>query len=139
MSEQNKALVRRWFDEVWNKGRAEAIDEMFAKDGIAHGLSDNPVKGPDGFRPFFQNFRTAFPDINIAIDHLISEGDLVMARCLVRGVHTGSGIGLDATQKPVSFSGMTICRVKDNKIVESWNNFDFLTMFQQLDAVKLPG
>lgn len=61
--EANKALVRRWFEEVWNKGRAEAIDEMFAADGVAHGLSDgagNPLKGPADFKPFHETFRGAF-------------------------------------------------------------------------------
>src|SRR5437588_11510292 len=63
MSEENKALMRRWFEEVWNKGRAEAIPEMFADEGIAHGLSDDPaspMRGPAGFLPFHTQFREAF-------------------------------------------------------------------------------
>lgn len=64
--EENKALVRRWYEEVWNKGRAEAIDEMLAADGIAHGLTDDPakpLKGPADFKPFHEMFRGAFADI----------------------------------------------------------------------------
>ena len=65
MSEENKALVQRWFEEVWNKGRAEAVVEMFASDGIAHGLSDDagsPLRGPEAFKEFHARFRGAFPD-----------------------------------------------------------------------------
>ena len=64
MSEENKALIRRWFEEVWNKGREEAIDEMFAEDGIAHGLADESgedMRGPTDYKPFFRKFREAFP------------------------------------------------------------------------------
>ena len=60
MYEENKALIRRWFEEVWNKGHADAIAEMFAEDGIAHGLSDDvakPLRGPNGFLPFHAQFR----------------------------------------------------------------------------------
>lgn len=87
MSEENKALVRRWFEEVWNKGRADAIDEMFAADGIAHGLADDsgsPLRGTDGFRVFHQKFRSAFPDLVVTVEDAIAEGDTVVARCRVR-------------------------------------------------------
>ena len=80
MSEENKQLLRRWFEEVWNKGRAEAIEEMFAENGIAHGLSDDPsspITGPSGYRPFYATFRRAFPNIMVVIDDMIAEGDKV--------------------------------------------------------------
>ena len=137
--EGNKELVRRWFELVWNQGRAEAIDELFAADGIAHGLSDdaeNPLRGSVDFRPFHETFRGAFPDIEVIIEDLIAEGDKVVARCSVRGKHTGDHLGIAATKSPVDFSGISIVRIKDGKIVEAWNNFDFLRMNKQIGVIQ---
>ena len=138
MSEDNKALIRRWFEEVWNKGRAEAIDEMFAADGIANGLSDEkgePLRGPDDFKTFFYKFRDAFPDIEVIVEDTIAEGDKVAARCVVRATHQGAGLGFAATQKPMEITGIAIVRIENGKIAEAWNNFDFMSMFQQLGAI----
>jgi steroid delta-isomerase-like uncharacterized protein len=136
--EQNKALVQRWFDEVWNKGRADAIDEMLAADALMHGLSDDttaPLIGPVGFKPFHETFRGAFPNIEVIVEDLIAEGDKVAVRCLVRGKHTGDHLGVAASNLPVEFTGIGIARVKDGKIVEAWNNFDFLKMNKQIGAL----
>jgi steroid delta-isomerase-like uncharacterized protein len=135
MSEENKALLRRWFDEVWNKGRSDAIAEMFAVDGIAHGLSDEEgksLRGPADFMPFYEIFRGAFPDIEVVVEDIIAEGDMVAARCAVRGKHTGDHLGVAASNAPVHFTGITMARFKDGKIVEAWNNFDFLQMNRQI-------
>jgi steroid delta-isomerase-like uncharacterized protein len=121
-SEENKALLHRWFEEVWRKGRAEAIDEMFAAEAVAHGLADEggaPLRGPEGFKPFFLKFREAFPDIEVKIDDIIAEGDTVAARCTVRATHKGDSLGVEATQQPVEFTGMTMIRVKDGQIAEA--------------------
>src|SRR2546423_11476950 len=88
MWEHNKAFIRRWFEEVWNKGREGAIDEMFAEEGVANGLEDesgNPLRGPEGFKPFFRKFREAVPEIEVTVEDTISGGDKVAARCTVRG------------------------------------------------------
>jgi steroid delta-isomerase-like uncharacterized protein len=136
--EANKALMRRWFDEVWNKGRAEAIGEMFAADGVGHGLSDEPgktINGPSEFVPFHSVFRGAFPDIEVVVEDVIAEGDMVAARCSVRGRHTGDHLGIAASHAPVGFTGMVMARIKDGKIVEAWNNFDFLSMNKQIGLI----
>lgn len=135
MSEEKKALVCRWFEEVWNKGRAEAVDEMLAAEAVVHGLSDEsgqPLRGPAAFREFHQKFRGAFPDIFVTVDDAIVEGDKVAARCTVRGSHTGDNLGFAASHKPAEFTGMSFVRVEDGKIVEAWNNFDFMSMYRQL-------
>jgi steroid delta-isomerase-like uncharacterized protein len=137
-ADDNKALIRRWFKEVWNKGRAEAIDEMFAAHGVANGLSDErgePLRGPDNFKQFFYKFRGAFPDIEVIVEDTVAEGDKVAARCSVRATHQGDSLGFAATQKPMEITGITIARIKDGQIVEAWNNFDFMSMFQQLGAI----
>ncbi len=142
MSEENKALIRRWFEEVWNKGRAEAIDEMFDEEGVAHGLADaggQPLRGPGGFRPLFRTFREAFPDMEVVVEDTVAEGDKVAARCTVRGRHRGDSLGFAATDRPTEFTGICIVRVRGGKIVEAWNNFDFMSMFRQLGALRPPG
>jgi len=135
MSEENKELLRRWFEEVWNKGRADAIEEMFDENGIAHGLSDDPskpIKGPRDYRPFYTTLRQAFPNLMIVIEDMVAEGDKVAARCSVRGKHEGDFMGRAATQSPVEFNGIAIVRIDNGKIVEAWNNFDFMTMYKQI-------
>ena len=95
------------------------------------------LRGPGDFKPFFRNFRGAFPGLQVTVEDTVSEGDKVAARCTVRARHEGDSLGLRATQKPVEFTGMTFARVRGGKIVEAWNNFDFMTMYQQLGALRL--
>jgi steroid delta-isomerase-like uncharacterized protein len=138
MSEENKALIKRWFEEVWNQGHAEAIDEMFAADGLAHGLADdagNPLRGPKAFKSFYSAFRGAFPDIFVTVEDVIAEGDMLAARCLVRGRHEGDTLGFAATHAPMEITGITIVRIRDGKIVEAWNNFDFMKLYRQIGAI----
>lgn len=137
MSEDNKSLIKRWFEEVWNKGRTEAIDEMFATDGIAHGLADGggDVIGPAQFKSFHATFRGAFPDLVVEVQETVAEGDKVVARCVVRGRHEGNTLNIAATHSPVEFTGVAIVRIQDGKIVEAWNNFDFMTLYRQLGAI----
>jgi steroid delta-isomerase-like uncharacterized protein len=139
MSAQNKALVRRWFEEVWNKGRAAAIDEMLAPDSVVHGLGPGDLRGPAGFKPFYSAYRNAFPDVSIQIDDIIAEGDLVAARWSATATHRGHDLGFPATGKRVQFSGMVFVRVVGDKLVKGWNSFDQLGMFQQLGAVNVPA
>jgi len=135
MSEENKAVLRRWFDEVWNNARADVIEELFDENGIAHGLSDdpsNPIRGPRNYRPFYEAFRQGFPNLKVIIEDMVAEGDKVAARCSVRGSHEGEFLGRAATQSPVEITGITIVRIYNGKIVEAWNNFDFMTLYKQV-------
>ena len=138
MSAENKALVRRWFEEVWNQGREASIDEMLASDAVVHGLGPS-LRGPSEFKPFQALYRSAFPDIDIQVDDVLAEGDLVAARWSGVGTHRGDGLGFRATSKRAQFKGLVILRVRDGKIVEGWNSFDQLGMLQQLGVVTLPG
>jgi steroid delta-isomerase-like uncharacterized protein len=133
--EANKALIRRWFEEVWNQGKAAAIDELFAPDGVAHGLAEdsgNPLVGPENFKPFHATFRGAFPDLEVVVEDVLAEGDKVAARCSVRGKHTGDHLGVAASNAPVEFTGISIVRIRNGQIVEGWNNFDFMKMNRQI-------
>jgi steroid delta-isomerase-like uncharacterized protein len=137
MSQQNKDFVRRWFEEIWNKGRASAVDEMLAADGVIHGL-EGAMRGPAAFKAFQAAYRDAFPDVTIRINDMVAEGDVVAVRWSGTATHNGNGLGFAATQKRVQFTGMGFARVVDGKLIEAWNNFDQLGMLQQLGVVNLP-
>lgn len=110
MSTESKDLIRRWFEEVWNKGREDAIDEMFAADGVAHGLTeegDKTMRGPEQFKPFYRAFRSAFPDLEVVVEDTIAEGDKLAARCTVRGKHQSDSLGFAATGLTTDFTGIT--------------------------------
>jgi hypothetical protein len=87
MAEEYETLMHRWFEEVWNQGREEAIDEMLAEDGVVYGLpteSGEPIRGPKDFKPFFRQFREAFPNIKVSVEDVIRDGDKIVARCSVK-------------------------------------------------------
>jgi steroid delta-isomerase-like uncharacterized protein len=136
MSTENKALAYRWFEEVWNKGRVEAIDEMLDPNMIAHGLGKDgsDLRGTDGFKIFHTKFRGAFPDIRITVEDVIAEGDRVAIRFSGSASHRGDHLGVPATQRPVTFTGMAFIRCRNGKIVEGWNNFDVMGLMQQIGA-----
>ena len=139
MATTHKALVNRWFEEVWNKQRQAAIYELLHPDGLVHGLADSPgqvICGPDGFLPFWQKFTSAFPDLKVSVDAVIAEGDTAAFRCTVRGRHTGKGLGIEPTGAQVTFTGMAMASIQDGRIIEAWNNFDFLTFQQQIGLLK---
>ena len=138
MSDENRALPKRWFDEVWNEGRAEAIDEMFPAHGIAHGLgpSGRDLRGPQEFKIFHKTFRGAFPDIHITVDDVVCEGDKVAARFSGWGTHLGANLGIAPTKRRVVFAGMTILRVEKGRIQEAWNNFNLWEVMEQLGVVQ---
>ena len=137
--EANKQLVRRWFEEVWNKGRGDAIAEMLADDAVVNGLSEDaaqPLRGPAGFLPFHAQFREAFPNIEVVVEDAIAEDDKVAVRFSVRGKHQGDSLGFKATGATTEFDGIAIVRIKDGLIiVEAWNNVDFMKMYKQLGAM----
>src|SRR5437764_817592 len=106
---ENETILRRWFEEVWNKGREEAIDEIFTEHTIAHGLGGDPkahMTGTKDFKPFYREFRAAFPDIHVTVEDVICSGEKLAARCHVTGTHQGDAFGLKAEGRRVEFTGM---------------------------------
>ena len=141
MNEQNKALIRRWFEEVWNQGRADVIDQLAAQDVKVHGLAKDgrDWQGLQEFKKFHRAFRNAFPDIRIDVTDTLAEGERVVGICRVRGTHTGDGLGIRATHRSAEFYGVCILRFREGKIVEGWNHFDFLTLYTGIGAMQLPA
>lgn len=126
------SVMREWFQEVWNQGQEVAIDRLFDADGLAHGLPGASLRGPDAFKPLYRTFRGAFPNIRIDVVRTITEGEMVAAQLRVSGTHQGDHMGILATGRPTDFTGMCIAQVRNGKIIEAWNSFDFLTLYQQL-------
>jgi len=135
--EDNKALVRRWFREVWNEGREATIDELFAKDGVAYGLGEGEaeVRGPAEFKPFARNLRGSFPDIEISIQDILAEGDRVMVRVLLEGTHSGPELGVPPTGRRIRVRGIVIVRISRGQLVEGWNSWDQLGLLRQIGAL----
>jgi steroid delta-isomerase-like uncharacterized protein len=135
MKESNRTLAHEWYARVWNEGSEEAVDALFAADGIAHGIFDNEgneLRGPAGFKPFLRTFKGAFPDLKVAIEDTICEGDKVVVRYVARGTHDGDALGIAATGRPIEITGMAIVRVANGQIAEAWNNFDMQGLNTQL-------
>jgi predicted ester cyclase len=135
----NATFIHRWFEEVWNQKNEAAVDEMLADGSTAHGLTEtdgSPITGPESFKRFHRSFVSAYPDLRVTVEDTIVEGDKIVARCRVSGTHGGEGIGLMPTNRQVEFTGVAIVRVMDGKILEAWNEFDFLKMYTQLGAVN---
>lgn len=133
----NKALVQRWFEEVWNQGRPELIDEFRASDAVTLGLAhpDAAARGNDAFKNFYFNFREAFPDLRGEINDIMAEGDRVVARLTFEATHLGHSLGIPPTHRKVRFGFMGMTRLMDGKIVETWNNIDYLAILEQIGAV----
>ena len=131
------SLLHRWFDEVWNQQREEAIDEMMTEDVVIHGLPDGPIVGRENFKPFFRAFSAAFPDVHIEVHDVVTEGDKMSCRCTVTGTHSGNGLGFAATNQPVEFTGSGLCTLRDGKFSEVWNEFDFLRMHTQMGTMSM--
>jgi steroid delta-isomerase-like uncharacterized protein len=136
MAQENSALIRRWFEEVWNNGRMAAIDEMASPDVIGHGQAQHDtVIGREQFRTFAADFRSAFPDIKVTIDYIIEQGDKVVARWTATMTHKGDFLGFAPTGKRATITGTSIQRISNGKIVEGWDNWDQLGLLVQIGAV----
>jgi steroid delta-isomerase-like uncharacterized protein len=141
MDQDCDRLIRRWFEEVWNNGREEAINEMIAPDCIAHGLNgpEGDLRGPEGFKQFYSLFKSTFPDIRITVEDVIVDGDRCAARFSCRATHRGDALGIAATGQPVAFSAMAFTRWRNGQIVDAWNNVDLMGMLKQIGAVQPPA
>jgi steroid delta-isomerase-like uncharacterized protein len=136
MTQENSALIRRWFEEVWNKGRMEAIDEMASPDIVGHGQAQHDTDiGMAEFKPFVVALRNAFPDMKVVIDQTIEQGDKVVARWTSTMTHKGEFLGFAPTGKKATITGTSIQRISNGKIVEGWDNWDQLGLLVQIGAV----
>ena len=133
-TDQNKALVRKMFDEVMNKRNFSKIADYIAPEFVNHGM---PVSGPgpDAFKEILNMFVESFPDMLINVETVIGEGDLVATRGSWKGTHKGDFMGLPATGKEVVVTYQDMWRIQDDKGVENWVDMDIAGLMRQLGAM----
>ena len=135
-AEENKALVRRAFEEGWNTGNLDVFDEVDAPDHVLHDPSvPEDVVGIDGIKGFASMFLQAFPDLHFTIEEQIAEGDKVVTRWTSSATHKGDLMGIAPTGNRTGVSGVTISRISGGKLVEDWNNWDTLGLMRQIGAI----
>ncbi len=135
--EENKALVRRFVEDVINGSRPAALDE-FLSESYAYHAPGMEIAGSQGLRQVFAMLRSAFPDWREDIEDLIAEGDRVVFRVTGRGTHRGEFQGIPPSGRPVTVSDTDIVRIEEGRLAEHWANFDQLGMLTQIGALPTP-
>jgi steroid delta-isomerase-like uncharacterized protein len=136
----NKELVRRFYEEVWNRGNTSVALEVFADDYVRHDLRPTEaIPGGAGQAKIAADFRAAFPDLVFQPDLIIAEDDFVAARWTASGTHAGRWGTVSPTGKRVAFAGVNIFRIADGRVVEIWNHRDDLGLLQQTGAQVFAG
>jgi len=130
-------LFRNWFAEVWNGRRPDLMEKFITEESLFHSVNETggPLKGASGFRPFMEGLLAAFPDIRFDVRHVIEDGDFAAGRWVAQMTHTGHGMGLEPTNKPITLTGMAFIRVADGKVVEIWDEWNRLGLFTEIGAV----
>lgn len=137
--EENKALVRRWIEEVYNKKNVAVIDEVLAPNLIHHDLPPGMKSGIEGYKQLYSMLLSAFPDYNNTIEDMIAEGEKVVLRFFWTGTHKGEFMGIAPTGKQVTVKVMSMHRIEGGKVVENWGQVDQLGLMQQLGVIPIPG
>ena len=137
-AEAYRTLARRFVEDVWDKGDLAAVEEVFSRDVVDH-HAVWPAPGVEGQKQLLTAFRTAFPDLHVTSDDILVDGDRIAVRWTARGTHQGELLGIPATGKQVTITGIDILRVADGKIVERWAEDNGLALMQQLGVVPSPG
>ena len=138
-AEENKAIFRRYVEEVSNQGNLEVAEEIFDR-YLAHQPDGSALeRGPEDVKRFMGEFRAGFPDFHSTIEDQIAEGDKVVTCWRMRGTHRGEFRGIAPTGMEVDVTGIVIFRFSDGKVVESWDNFDQIGMMRRLGVIRAPG
>ena len=135
--EENKAVVRREFEEIFNhRGNLDAAEEIYAPNYVGHEPAFGDIQGVESAKQFAATYRQAFPDLQSTIEDQVAEGDKVVTRFTSRGTHQGESEDFGPpTGNRIEVTGITIEQFADGKIVEDWTNFDALGLLQQLGLV----
>lgn len=135
-TEENKALTRRVFEEIWNQGNLDLADELIAPNFVDHDSAmPEEVSGIEGFKEFVSMYRSGFSDVHIFVEDQVAEGDKVVTRWRATGTHDGDLSGIAPTGKWVEITGMEIARISGGKVAEIWDNYDVLGLMQQIGAI----
>jgi steroid delta-isomerase-like uncharacterized protein len=136
MPPEPKAVVHRLYEEVWNRRRLEAVSDLISP---SHALNDPHLSGsavgPEAYRRVLTQFLAAFPDLRFTVDQMISEKEKVVVSWTISGTHKREFRGIPATNRKISFDGVTINLVSKGKIIESYVTIDYFTLMQQLGVI----
>lgn len=138
-AEQNKALVRRFVEEVQSRGNIDALDEICSPEFVNHSAPPGVPSNCEGVKQLTAMFRQAFPDSYFSVEDMLAEGDKVATRKTFHGSHQGEFMGIPPTGQQVSMELIDIVRIADGRVVEHWAVGDNLGMMQQLGIVPRPG
>ena len=136
-AEQRKAVARRVFEEIFNQGKFDVADQIYAKDFVNHGVTRDIGLKED--QAAARGWRSAFPDLTTKVDKMLVDGEFVTVLWSGGGTNTGTGNGLPATGKKLTGRGITIWRISGGKIREEWSEFDQLRILQQLGLMPVPS
>jgi len=136
VSKENKTLARRVLEEVFSAGNLDVVDEIVSEDHVHHDPAmPEEGHGREHLKEFASMYRSAFPDVHMQIEDQLAEGDRVATRWVASGTHEGDLMGISPTGNRVTVVGMTIDRIADGQIAETWDNYDALGMMQQVGAI----
>lgn len=136
MSNENKAIIYRLIDEVWNQRKLDILDEIVAPDAVIHSpMIPDLNRGPEGAKQYVRLFWAAFPDLHITTDDMVAEGDKVALRWSARGTHQGRLMGIEPTGRQMTITGQAIYQIAAGQIKDDWINADTLGMLQQLAVI----
>lgn len=134
--EKNTQIITRYFEEVWNQGKLDVLDELIASNYVNHSPgTPNPAPGPDGLKPIVAALRDGIPDVKFAIQDMVVTPDKVAVRVVMSGTQTGNLFGIPATGRRVTVNQLQIERIENGKIVEHWRQTDDLGMMRQLGLI----
>ncbi len=137
----NKAIVRRLVEDVWNEGNLAVADEVCAPAYVSHDPSHPVVPpGPGGLKHLVTLFRTGFPDLQFTIEDMrVAEGEMVVTRWTARGTHRGALLAIAPTEREAMVEGITLSRMAEGKVAEEWVVWDTLALMLQLGLAPHPG
>lgn len=138
-AKENKALVRRFVDEVQSQGNVDAIYEFCSPEFVNHSAPPGLPPDREGIKVVTAMFRGAFPDSYFTVEDMIAEGDKVTTRKTFHGTHEGEFMGIPPTGRHVSMGLIDIVRISEGRVVEHWSVGDNLGMMQQLGVIPQPG
>jgi steroid delta-isomerase-like uncharacterized protein len=136
----SEAVLRRWFESIWNERNVDAVDELLAPDGVLHdaAMSGGERIGGAQFKAQARALLSAFPDLHFRIEQIVADEEHAVVRTTITGTHSGPGLGAP-TGRAIKIGSMSMARVRDGRLVEGWDNVDYLGLYAQLGFAERPS
>ena len=140
MTPSNAELLKRWFDEIWNRRNVDAADELLAPDGVLHetAVAGDGIQRLADFKAMARVLQRAIPDVRFDVEATVEDDAHAAARVTVTGTHSGPGLGVPPTNRRFRIGGLVMIRIANGRTVEGWSSFDMLGLFEQLGIVTRP-